>query len=293
MSPLEDLPAELRSLLLWNIPDLSSLRSLVHASPVFHAQYRADRDGILRACMGRDMDGFFIDAWATTRTRVSVMGSPRTFQQVTQFFSSYYSAAPINVDSMSSGCLCWLSAFHINVARPFAKLYTNWALANLKIAALSSPKKQQDAGTAAAEIDNGKTSSLSRSEEVRVLKAIYQYQTHHNLFGRNEARYDQTYVKHDLAVRFYNKFEPWEVEAIGCINVFLQDAYEVVFDEVKGELITLRQHFAIMAPTSFGPCDPDGPSPFAFMSTSSPFFIMTLLLRQRACMAFQIKEKRY
>ncbi|KAK7943915.1 uncharacterized protein PG986_013028 [Apiospora aurea] len=147
-------------------------------------------------------------------------------------------------------------------------------------AALSSSKDRQHSGTAVAETDDGKTSPLSRNEEIHALKAVYQYQPHHNLFGRNEARYDQTYVSHDLAVRFYDKFEPWEVEAIRCIHVF---------DEVKGELVTLRQHFAMLAPTSFGPFDPDGPSPFAFMSTQCPFFIMTLLLTQRACMALQIK----
>ncbi|KAK8054285.1 hypothetical protein PG996_013586 [Apiospora saccharicola] len=66
MSPLEGFPAELRTLLLWNVPDPTTLRSLVHASPVLHAQYRCDdRDGSLRACLGRDLDGFFKDAWAT------------------------------------------------------------------------------------------------------------------------------------------------------------------------------------------------------------------------------------
>lgn len=63
-SRLENLPSELRSKILSDMPDLPTLRSLVHASPIMHAQYRHDRNTILRACLGRELDGFLVDAYA-------------------------------------------------------------------------------------------------------------------------------------------------------------------------------------------------------------------------------------
>ncbi|KAH7310466.1 hypothetical protein B0I35DRAFT_411980 [Stachybotrys elegans] len=56
-SPLENLPPELRIHILSLIPDLSTLRSLVRASPVMHAQYMHSRNKILSMCFFREMYG--------------------------------------------------------------------------------------------------------------------------------------------------------------------------------------------------------------------------------------------
>ena len=39
-SPIEDLPPEIRRLILDMMPEVSSLSALVHASPSFHGTYR-------------------------------------------------------------------------------------------------------------------------------------------------------------------------------------------------------------------------------------------------------------
>ncbi|KAK8115552.1 hypothetical protein PG984_012054 [Apiospora sp. TS-2023a] len=240
MSPLEGLPAELRSLLLWNVPDLTTLRSLVHASPVLHAQYCSDRDGILRACLGRDMDGFFKDAWATAMSHVSALGSPRTNQNITEFLNSTYDVVfkkpDPDITSLSSGCLYSMVAFHTSVAGPLANLYARWALANIAEAASSSSVSVGPQAASAAQTESSDLLNLSRSEEVRICRAIYRHETFYNLFGRHAGRNDSTFATHEVLGLFFYNFDPWESEAIWCINVFLERAYETIFDPIRHDI---------------------------------------------------------
>lgn len=72
----ENLAAELRFKLFSYMPDLPTLRSLVHTSPTLHAHYIYSRDSILRACVDRELDGFIVDAYANLMSRVRELGSP-------------------------------------------------------------------------------------------------------------------------------------------------------------------------------------------------------------------------
>ncbi|KAK1516599.1 hypothetical protein CABS01_06566, partial [Colletotrichum abscissum] len=77
-SRLESLPAELRFLLLSWMPDLPTLHSVINASPVLHAQYRKTRDTLLFTCLSKELDGYYIDAFATLRSRVAIFRPKRT-----------------------------------------------------------------------------------------------------------------------------------------------------------------------------------------------------------------------
>ncbi|KAK6062502.1 hypothetical protein SCUP515_13304 [Seiridium cupressi] len=139
-SLLENLPAELRTLLLSSMPDLPTLRSIVHASPVLHAQYRYDRNSILRACLDRELDGFFTDAYATVKSRI------------------------------------------------------------------------------------------------RAYRALYRYDTYHHLFGQNHGRRHGSFRHHEIHELFFTLFDPWEAEAIGCIDIFVRHKYEDIFNQIKKDL---------------------------------------------------------
>ncbi|KAK7976618.1 hypothetical protein PG989_015081 [Apiospora arundinis] len=118
MSLMEDLPAELRCLVLRNAPDLASLRSLVRSSPVMHAQYREDRNSILRTCLNREMHGYVTDAYATAMSRGCEPGSPRSNKEIAGFLDLYKSASPPGIDAISPEGLYWLATFHTTVAIP-------------------------------------------------------------------------------------------------------------------------------------------------------------------------------
>ncbi|KAL2144764.1 hypothetical protein VTI28DRAFT_8610 [Corynascus sepedonium] len=246
---LENLPAELRDQLLLSAPDLPTLRSLIHASPVMHAQYRTNRNRILRACLDRELDGFLVDAYACVMSRVCALGSVRTDDTITGFLEAYrrwmsgLGQRP-DLHSVDPGYVRWLAAFHLSVARPLARWYSTWAVANL-VQAVSSSAGQEAAGeiTTAARDQNVRT--LSRSEEIRIYRALYRYETYHHLFGRNQGKRQGGFRHHEINEIFFCLFDPWEAEAVGCIDLFVRDRYQAIFDQVKGDLHHTNPRFRL------------------------------------------------
>ncbi|RYC62360.1 hypothetical protein CHU98_g3835 [Xylaria longipes] len=259
-SRLENLPAELRVLILSRAPDLPTLRALVRASPVLHAQYRNNRNCILRACLSREMDGLLNDAYATAMSRACELG-PRTDKTITDYLDTYQiwlssSNAPPDIKSIDPGRIRWMAAFHISVARPLARLYSNWALANLQKAVLASTGQQrkaeaeineaveEDAEEEAAAQDEHNI-KLSRSEEIRVFRAIYRYETYHHLFGQNQGQRQGAFRHHEIHDLFFCLFDPWEAEAVGCIDTFVRLRYEDIFNQVKADLHPRNARFRL------------------------------------------------
>ncbi|KAK3896611.1 hypothetical protein C8A05DRAFT_48403 [Staphylotrichum tortipilum] len=185
-SALERLPAELRDQILRSIPDLPTLCALVHASPVMYAQYARNRDNVLRACVDRELDGLYVHAYACNKSRATTIGPARTNEVVAPFLDAYRDCT-----------VRWLATFHLSVARPMTNMYSRWALQNL-----GAP-----------------------SEEIRIMRAVYQCETFHHLFGCHRGRVPGNYRFHEISGLFFTIFDPWEAEAIGCIDEFVRHGY--------------------------------------------------------------------
>ena len=252
-SPLESLPAELRDQILLSMPDLPSLRSIVHASPVMHAQYRSNRDSLLRACLERELDGFFVHAYACAMSRVGKVGKVRTDEAITGFLDGYRRwlpaspaagpSLPIDPTKVHRSYIRWMAAFQLRVARPLTRMYSIWALTNLVQSAASSSPEEQAAATAAAGGQDASTCTPSRSEEVRIMRAIYQCETYYHLFGRNEAVRQGSFCHFEINDIFFSLFDPWEAEAVGCIDKFVRQRYDLIFDKVQADLHRVNPKF--------------------------------------------------
>ncbi|KAK6852995.1 hypothetical protein PG995_011546 [Apiospora arundinis] len=235
-SALENFPAELRAQILSSAPDLLSLRSLVRASPVLHAQYLHDRAGILCSCMERELDGFVLDAWALLRSRKHYIGSPRTDEKIKDFLKGYggwiSGAMPVRaVAELHPSSVRWFAAYHLSVARPLAQRYAKWALANLEALTSSSSREDEQMRIDEDEI------KLSRSEEIRIFRALYRCDTFHHLFGQNRGIRDSTdFERYEVNEMFCGLFEPWENEAVGTVDLFIREQYDKVFKEVTWDL---------------------------------------------------------
>lgn len=94
-SLLESLPAEMRDQILLSMPDLPTLRAMVRASPVMHAQYRSNRDSVFRACVERELDGFSVHAYACEKSRVGEIGKVQTDEAITGFLDVYRRWLPV------------------------------------------------------------------------------------------------------------------------------------------------------------------------------------------------------
>lgn len=239
---LENLPSELRSQVLCSIGDLRTLRSLVRSSPTYHEQYRLDRDNILKHCLESELDGFYIDAFATVRSRVRKLGPKRTDEVITTFLGSYRQwlsgpcdslAAAANAMSISCSDIHWLCSFHLSVTLPLAEFFCNWTYTNLTRAAASSENAVQDEPAVTQKMD---LSVISNSERIRIMRALYRCETYYHLFGRNKGSRFGGFRDSEIAEIFFNIFQPWEAEETGCIDLFIQTEYTHVFNEVKADL---------------------------------------------------------
>ncbi|KAI1426158.1 hypothetical protein F5Y12DRAFT_296032 [Xylaria sp. FL1777] len=242
-SPLENLPVELGTLLLSSMPDLPTLRALVYASPILYAQYRYSRNGILRACLSRELDGFFIDAYASVMSRRE--HGDWTNEAITSYLNTYKTwlskSTPVpNIQTIDPSRIRYMVAFHMSVARPMARLYSNWALTNLKKAVILSTYQQEDAETDVDEVEteeevavDNHNIKLSRSEEIRFYRALYRYETYEHLFGRERGDGFFPEEIHDI---FFYLFDPWEAEAVGCIEIFVRSKYVNIFHQATRNL---------------------------------------------------------
>ena len=171
-APLENLPPEIRDQLL-SILELEELRALVHASPVFHQQY-LHRRFLLCKSLETTLRSATVDANAVYQTSLLAgFSDTRTSEKITQFLKSYQDRRSstqysIIADRLTEDEVVGMAGFHSSVIKPLARRYTDWALTNL-----------------AGETKNlWSHKSLNKTEETRLLRALYRFQLCCNLFGR-------------------------------------------------------------------------------------------------------------
>ncbi len=257
-SPLESLPAELRDRILWNMPDLPTLHSIVRASPVMHAQYRSNRDKLLRACLERGLDGFLVHAHACQMSRLDHLGENRAHEVTIGFLEGYREWLPsgsnpcANLGSVNASDCRWMAAFHLTVIRPLTRLYSRWAFAKFRVAAAVASAEKKDFKTAAeimatvaAVHEDTSAYDLSRSEEIRIMRALYQTETYHHLIGYPQMTEADLFLEYQSIDMFFSFFDPWEAEALGCIDVFFTEEFGPLFGKLS---VKLRRAYAGRGP---------------------------------------------
>lgn len=234
---LETLPPPVRHLILSQLK-LPELSSLVHASPVFHAQYRESRRSLLAAALQSALHGVAVDAWAAHRSasmplvesfaarRAAVVSYLDSYQQrrgdISKPFSLVVEAALTEEDATS------MTFFYRRIVLPVMERKASLALSWLAKRSGLEPS----------------ITPLSATEEVRLLRGFYRFQLACNLFGRG--RYlgkTATARGHDfrsveILHIFLDLYEPWEVEEIACIYDFARDAVRNVFEEIAPAILS-------------------------------------------------------
>jgi hypothetical protein len=120
-SRLEMLPPELRHLILLAIPDLTTLRALVHASPVMHAQYLERRSCLLSICLMRDMSSEIDRAYYTTMARLGTHSDE--YMTVVQSPSGRLALRPrwdpsAALEEINPAHVQMMASFHLTVIQP-------------------------------------------------------------------------------------------------------------------------------------------------------------------------------
>lgn len=221
-----------------NMPDLSSLRALLHAIPEMNTHYIRRENKILRACLHRELDGVFPDAYATMMSQMSVLGSPRTNDKIIKFLDSYNnwlsgSIMQPNIRLLSRAQLRWLAAFHVSVARPVADCYRSWTASNLATANACLNREQHAVSEDGGEIKSPWDREVSRNEEIQVLRAIYRYETFYHLFGHGYGVRRGGFSRDEIDMLFFQLFTAAEVNSIGHLDLFAWQKYDSVSDNAK------------------------------------------------------------
>lgn len=244
-SLIEGLPPELRLHLLHCMPDIKTLRTLVHASPIFHQQYLLNQDSLLRDCLVSELGDVFVDSYAAFISRQSGFQSTQADQEIFSFLQCYrfWRSGAISIpesEDYGSAHLRWLAHYHTMIVLPVAGSLTSWALAGLEEAAASAVMEQ----TARTDPDildfaGAYSADLSGSEMTRITRALYRYATYYHLFGPSNGC-ETSFSTSDIVNLYWEQFEPWEAEEIGCIDVFMRQEYEAVLPRAKEELHPLH-----------------------------------------------------
>jgi hypothetical protein len=171
---LEKMPTELRIRIMLFLPNVASLRSLILASPSYHATYVAGaRQEILSNLVMKQLDDrLFVDALATVRSGDFYTHGGRDANDVVAFLDEYSRArqklrsSPIPADGLlENGKSC---SFEDVMAL---------LLLNIKVSRLiddyfrTTPRLQSN------------PAPLSDWERIRLYRAICRFQIYCNLFG--------------------------------------------------------------------------------------------------------------
>ncbi|KAI0436547.1 hypothetical protein F4803DRAFT_572328 [Xylaria telfairii] len=248
-SRLEMLAPELRIQILRSMPDLETLHSFVSACPTMHTQYLYDRHNILCACLGRELEGLCVDAYVHLKSRVSELGMSRDNDKIIDFLGCYrsWSTSPDSCPDLKSlppSRVRWMAAYHTSVALPLLRRYASWALGNFEKVAIALATRN---GTTHV----GHRIELSRSEEIRVLRALYRHETYNHLFGINMGHREGDFFMNEIQDLFFTIFEPWECEAIACVDTFARGQYDGIFDKIRDGLHPNNPRFSQYPAGSF------------------------------------------
>ncbi|KAG8156539.1 hypothetical protein KVR01_013643 [Diaporthe batatas] len=240
-APLERLPVELRLHILENMPDLETLSSLIHASPVYFAQYRSNRKQLLFRCLQHDLGReLLVEAYAAFKSRPFKIGPRVVIQRDITDFVDLYGAWRCSGDlatmlkSMSLADVRWLAWFHTLTVKPLAAQFSTWALTNLESAAAKATEDQRMQAESASLKEtptcNTWPSGLSVTEQRRILRAFYRFEIFCNLFMGDR---DELFAHVEIAHVFFPQFGSWEIEEIDCVYMWIKERYGEVVTEIK------------------------------------------------------------
>lgn len=227
-SQFENLPAELRRHIL-SMMELDSLNALVRASRVYFEQFREDHQNLLCQCLESTLGSVAADAYAVHQTSSKEFLNQRTPSKIREFLKSYHYLrsqswfTPFHKVLDMEGALSTIK-FHCSTVQPLARHFFSLALNYLD----KETKRSLD------------HKPLSRTEEIRLMRALYRFQLCCNLYGLG---FDDTLPDAEslelgkmVLDEFIAIFEPWESEEIFCFVLFAREKYEAIFDEIAWDV---------------------------------------------------------
>jgi hypothetical protein len=224
-SSLEYLPAEIRIQVLQSLTDFPSLRSLIHASPLYHTTYLQVRREVLCHLSLYQLDHRLrANALAAVRSQGHDERPTHTPETVNALFDEYREA------EVAFPKTEWLSCCSITEAVDLLHLHE--AVKRItedycrSIASKMAPKEERPQPQL----------RLSQMEQLRFYRGTYRFQLYCNLFGP-AARWTSVGAghfsyDHNSISRFFEVLQPWEVLEIAGIWHHLNKSWASILREL-------------------------------------------------------------
>ncbi|KAL8670183.1 MAG: hypothetical protein Q9168_005261 [Polycauliona sp. 1 TL-2023] len=225
---IESLATELLTEILLQMPDISSLQSLVHASPVLHGAYQAKRVLILGTVLDRDIALYHQDAVAVTKAAgIQRDNMGRSKFGVRAFCEGYPYPSPSVTECLTLDQITALVRLHRVVG---------FATEAFRVKVLSTyPTSQASVSDQA----------LSTCEDARIRRAFYRYQTFCILADRSTQPLlpgsypdllehpspsgpepENPEFRNLAAGRFIDNLPAWQIKEISCVHDVLKEYYK-------------------------------------------------------------------
>jgi hypothetical protein len=216
---LDDLPAELKTLILLEAPNLSTLYSLVRSSPSFHKCYTRQRHQILCAILHSELDSDIIfearevyDA-DQNRSRRSTYHAVLKYQQLRRLQSTtIFTPSTLNTDTIIQ-----IVRLHSVIGSLTSKYCTSVLHTNPMTG-----------------FKNGNHQPPSRTELRRLYRSFYHVELLCIWYGPNSDGLLDSDMRPSPNLgnaADMGKFTAWEMEEVACIREYMIDTYATVLDE--------------------------------------------------------------
>ena len=213
---LEDLPIEIKVMVLSYMSHLSSLSSIVHASPAYHQAYCGAREEILHAMTIRilqEHDIGLLDPWTAVHALQSGYNTACRLEVVKESLEKY---ARGYIDGSRRRLAPEDSLAVLGLHKKFSVLISNYC----------KDKFSRNPLTGSPVNDALPPSQL---ELHRLYRAIWRYEIYSKFFGplsmRGIAPRDHAFSEDEIAYSFFGLFPIHEVEEIACLQKYARDYY--------------------------------------------------------------------
>ena len=238
MASLERLPTEIQSAILLNIDDVTSLKSLIHASPRYHSTYLTQRHAVFESVLFNSIHpDVLYDAFAAVDSNTTLSSDVKDRATRVKTFLSEYK------DNRHK----WTPPEHLDLGRlsGLARLQNQVQNATEDLCRVAS-SSHPFTGT---QVQHG--GPLSANESRRFQRAFYRFEIFCNLFrnwksppadeslsdASNRGRESSSGLDSmEKSSRFLGLFNPWEVEELACVRDYFYNYYRRMLHKFEPEL---------------------------------------------------------
>jgi hypothetical protein len=204
-SVLDELPVELKVLLLKFMPDTLTLYALIRSSSSYHNAYLSDREHILRSVLQREMSPEILVEALATRKASRIARDQNWHSNLQSFLKDYKADRTLVSDSntIQRDDILAVATLH-SVIHAVTSKYCKFSLSVHPVT--NQPTQAYE--------------PPSENEAHRIHRALYRFETFCALFADEDVRPSyrpRGFNSRNMARMFLLMFEPWEGEEIACV----------------------------------------------------------------------------